>query len=67
MVGSSAERIEAADDGEASAPNADGAVLLRLGPLLPVIDAEWHRRGLRSRAATIRALLAEALEDITNA
>ena len=26
------------------------------------IDAEWHKRGLRSRSETIRVLLAEALK-----
>lgn len=30
--------------------------------MLGKIDREWHRRRLPSRSATIRALLAEALE-----
>ena len=36
--------------------------LVRLSPDLAArIDAEWHRRGLRSRSETIRVLLGEAL------
>jgi len=30
--------------------------------MLERIDEEWHRRGLMSRTATIRILLAEAME-----
>jgi hypothetical protein len=49
------------EGGKTAAAEAAGIVLLRLGDLVPRIDAEWHRRGLRSRAATIRMLLDEAL------
>lgn len=45
-------------------PKGDAAILLRLGDLLPRIDAEWHERKLKSRSETIRVLLKEALKDV---